>query len=303
MKNIKRFFFNTVLSLCVLMPVFSESYPMVVKDTLGRTLTIKTRPERIISLAPSNTEILFAIGAGSKVVGVTTVCNYPDEALKKEKVGGFVANTISIERILSLKPDLVLSSGGMHSTVIEALERIGIPVYALEVNSVRTLFEEIQKVGRITGNEEKARSLVSSMEERIRRIEKKVAPIPLEKRPRVFWEMYNDPLMTAGKETFQSEAIEIAGGVNIFSDLPGSWPIVSQEEVIRRNPDVIMGSDDHEDTLTVEQIARRPGWSELNAVKNRRIYLIPGDHIGRTGPRLVDAIEAMAKALYPELFK
>ncbi|HOV64145.1 MAG TPA: ABC transporter substrate-binding protein, partial [Spirochaetia bacterium] len=136
-----------------------------------------------------------------------------------------------------------------------------------------------------------------------RRIEKKVAPIPLEKRPRVFWEMYNDPLMTAGKDTFQSEAIEIAGGVNIFSDLPGSWPIVNQEEVIRRNPDVIMGSDDHEDKLTVEQIARRPGWSELNAVKNRRIYLISGDQIGRAGPRLVDAIEAMAKALYPELFK
>lgn len=296
-------FLGILLSVLVSVSLFAQGYPLTEVDTLGRKVTIQRMPARIISLAPSNTEILFALGAGDRVVGVTTVCNYPLEAVKKEKVGGFAASTISIERILALKPDFVLSTGSMHKTVIDALGRSGIAVYALEVNSMAELFSELEKLGRMLGNSENAKLLVRSMGERIGRVKDTVDSVPLEKRPRVFWEMYDDPLMTAGKDSFQSEVIEIAGGRNIFSDLPGSWPIVNQEEVIRRNPQVIMGSDDHGDKLSAEQIKRRPGWSGVDAVKNGRIYLIPGDLVGRTGPRLVDAVEDIAKALYPQLYR
>ena len=280
-----------------------SAFPVTVKDDLGREVTISALPQRIVSLAPSNTEILFAIGAGDQVVGVTEYDNYPPEAKTREKVGGFSAKSISVEKIVALKPDLVFSAGKIQQPVIEALEQVNIPVVALAARTFDEVYKDIELAGRLTGHEKEATQVVDQMKRRIAAVQKKVAAIPPEKRLTVFWEVWDEPLITAGPGTFIGQMIEMAGGVNIFDDVTEDWPQVSAEEVVKRNPDVIMGPDTHGDKLTPEQIAQRPGWDQIKAVRNGRIHLINGDIASRPGPRLADALEAIAQALYPDLFK
>ncbi len=280
------------------------AYPLTIVDGLGREVTIVARPERIVSLAPSNSEILFAVGAGDQVVGVTKYCNYPPEACEgKEIVGGFSAKSLSVEKILSLEPDLVFSAGGIHQPVIEALEQAGVPVVALTASTFDDVYANIELVGRLTGHPEEAAQVVAQMKERVSAVTAAVAAVPQEKRLRVFWETWDEPLMTAGPSTFIGQMIELAGGVNIFSDVTEDYPQISAEEVVKRNPAVILGSDSHGDKLTVEQVAQRPGWDQIDAVREGRIHLINGDIVSRPGPRLAEGLEAIARALYPDLFQ
>jgi len=279
------------------------AFPITVTDGLGREVTVPAPPQRIISLAPSNTEILFAIGAGDQVVGVTEFCNYPPEAQTREKIGGFSAKTISVEKIVALEPDLVFSVGEIQQPVIEALEQVGIPVVALAARTFDEVYADIQLAGRLTGHPEEAAQVVAQMKQRVAAVQEKVAAIPPEERLTVFWEVWDEPLITAGPGTFIGQMIEMAGGVNIFADVTEDWPQVSVEEVVKRNPAVILGPDTHADKLTPEQIAQRPGWDQIEAVRNGRIHLINGDITSRPGPRLADALEAIAQALYPDLFK
>ncbi|MDP2948867.1 MAG: ABC transporter substrate-binding protein [Chloroflexota bacterium] len=277
-------------------------FPMTMTDSLGRKSTIATAPRRIVSLAPSNTEVLFAVGAGDLVVGVTKFCNYPAEARAREQVGGFSAKTISVEKVVSLKPDLVFSAGKIQQPVIEALEQAGIPVVSLDANSFNEVYANIELVGRVTGRQQEAARVVGEMKERVAQVQKKAAGVPKEKRLAVFYEVWDEPLMTAGPGTFIGQMIDLAGGVSVFSDVTESWPQVSAEEVVKRNPAVILGPDTHGDKLTPEKVAQRSGWSRIGAVSSGRIYLLNGDIISRAGPRLADGLEAVAKALYPELF-
>jgi iron complex transport system substrate-binding protein len=278
------------------------SFPLSHTDDLGREVTLAALPRRIVSLAPSNTEILYAVGAGDAVVGVTEYCDYPAPAQQVDKIGGFSAQTISVEKIVSLKPDLVLAYGDRQQTVIEALGRINIPVYALSPNSFDDVYANIRVVGTITGRVAEADRTVAEMQARIDAIVEQTAAIPKEERLVVFWEIFDEPLMTAGPATFTGQMIELAGGVNIFADIAEDYPQISAEVVIARNPAVILGSDSHGDKLTPGQVAARPGWDQIDAVKNERIHLVDGDIVSRAGPRLADAVEAIARALYPEMF-
>ena len=281
----------------------AKNATITVTDDLGREVNLPAAATRIVSLAPSNTEILFAVGAGDKVVGVTTYCNYPEAATTKETIGGFSPKTISVEKIVALQPDVVFSAGGLQMPVIEALEKLNIPVVALDPATIDGIYGDIELVGKITGNEDGAAAVVDDMKTRIAAVTEKVSQVPESDRPTVFWETWDDPLMTAGPTSFIGQMIETAGGVNIFADVEDQYPTVSAEEVIARNPQVIMGSDSHGDKLTVEAISARPGWANIAAVQNGRIYLVQGDIASRAGPRVADAIEFMAAALYPDLFQ
>ena len=269
-------------------------------DSLGLTISLPRAAQRVVSLSPASTEVLFAVGA--TVVGDTTYCVYPPEALAVEKVGGYSADSMSIEKILSLKPDLVVSNGKIHKPATDELARYGIPSFAYDPSGFDGIASGIIAIGTLAGRKEAAVLVASVMKEKIAKVEKTLAVIPASQRLSVFWEVYNDPLMTCGSATFQHAIMEAGGGRDIFSDLPGSWPMVSAEEVISRAPQVIMGADDHGEALTLAAIAKRPGWSLVPAVRSGKIILLPTGLVSNPGPRVADGVLSVAKALYPRLF-
>lgn len=284
-------------------PAAPAAFPVTITDAAGRSVTIKALPQRIVSLAPSLTEDLFAVGAGDQVVGVTTYCNYPPEAATRERIGGYSAKTISLEKVVALKPDVVFAEKGAHKDTIAALEQMNVTVVAVDATTFAEVYTSLELLGRLTGHSDKASAVVSDMKTRIKAITDKTATIAPDKRLRVFWEIWDEPLMTAGPKTFSGRILEMAGGVNIFADVDKDWPQVSAEEIIARNPAVIMGPDTHADKLTVDVIGKRPGWEKLSAVTSGRIHFINGDTVSRAGPRLAEALHDTAVALYPELFK
>lgn len=279
------------------------AYPLTVTDGLGRSVTIDAQPERIVSLAPSNTEILFEIGAGEQVIGVTEFCDYPAEAAQREQIGGFSAKTISVEKIVALKPDLVLSADESQQPIIDALVQLQIPVVAFKATSFEDVYANITLIGQITGQEAGANETVTYMQQRVAAVTDKVADVPQDERPTVFWEVWDEPLMTAGPKTFIGQMIELAGGENLFADVTEEYPQISAEAVAQRNPDIVLGPDDHADKLTAEEISARPGWDATGAVQNDRFAIIDGDIVSRPGPRLVEGLEQVAAALHPEVFR
>lgn len=279
-------------------------YPLTLTDDLGREVQIAARPGRIVSLAPSITEVLFAVGAGPLVVGLTEYCNYPpDAAQDREIIGGFSAKSLSIEKIVSLEPDLVFAAGAAHQSVTEALEAAGLTVFNFEPQDFADVYANILTAGALTGNEDQAAEIVSVMQARVDKVTETVAGIPQDERVKVFYEVWDEPLMTAGPGTFIGQVIELAGGTNIFADVHEQYPTVSSETVVASGPDVILGPSSHIEGLTTEKVAARPGWDELAAVKAGRIVIVDGDIISRSGPRLVDALESVARGLYPQRFQ
>jgi iron complex transport system substrate-binding protein len=290
------------LPLIIICPGFASSFPIMVTDILGRQVTIKALPQRIVSLAPSITEQLFAVGAGKKVVGVTIYDNYPPPVQRLERVGGYVTKSISVEKILSLKPDLVLSRGEIQRGVIETLERVGVPVVAMEPKSFDEVYTTIVFIGRLTDQTLQAAQVVATMQRRVARIRERVSAIPPEQRVTVFYKAYDEPLITAGPSAFIGHMIDMAGGINIFADLRESYTQVSAEEGLQRNPAVILGPASRGVSLLLSQTTQRPGWRHLDAVKNHRIHLLDDDLVSRPGPRLAEALQVVARTLYPDLF-
>mgnify|MGYP001059117919 CR=1 FL=1 len=272
-----------------------------ITDSFGREVSITSRPERIISLAPSITEILFAIGAGERVVGNTSFCNYPPEAAELPKIGGYTPDLINFEAIVDLQPDLVIVGEFEQEPVIATLEQLGIPVVGLVATTIDEVYSSIEQIGAITGNGQEAAAVVEAMRSRIEAISSKVADLPADQRPRVFWEVFDEPLITIGPSSFISQLIERAGGVNIFADQSEAYPQVSHESVVALDPEVILGTLEQAEPLAPERVAQRPGWSNISAVQNGRIHLLDSDPVSRAGPRLADALEAMLAALHPEL--
>ena len=269
-------------------------------DTAGTALKLAKPAVRVVSLAPASTEALFAIGAN--VVGDTTYCVYPPEAERVAKVGGFSADSMSLEKILSLKPDLVVSNGKIHKPITDELARYGVTTFVYDPASFEAIASAIVEMGKLTGRQDAGRIVAKTMLDKIAKVKKTVAAIPAAERLSVFWEVYDEPLMTCGASTFQHAIVEAAGGIDIFADLPGSWPMVSVEEIIRRAPQAIMAADDHGDKLTLAGLAARPGWNLVPAVRARRLILLPTGLVSNPGPRVADGVLAAAKALYPRYF-
>jgi iron complex transport system substrate-binding protein len=277
-----------------------ESVSMV--DDAGRTVEIAETPQRLVSLAPSKTEILFALGLGDKVVGVTDFCDYPEEAQAIEKVGGMEHN---LEKIVALDPDLVLAIGGSPAQVEKAteMEGLGLTVLVLEPGDIESIMTDIELMGKATGAEKEASQLAAQMGKRFDEITAKAKGA--ESKPKVFFELdATDPSKpyTPGPGSFIDALITLVGGSNIAASAEMQWAQLSTEEIIAQDPEVIVLGDANYG-VTVEMVKERPGWSVIAAVKNGNIHPIDDILISRPGPRIIDGLEALARIIHPELFE
>ena len=258
-------------------------------------------PMRIISLAPSNTEILFALGLGNKVVGVTGHCDYPPEAAEKAIIGGF--STPDLEKILELEPDLVLATSKHEEEIIPALESRGLKVLTLAPKTLEEVLESILKVGTETREEDKAALLVADMQQKIDAIADKVISLTEDEKPYVFYVTWNDPIWTVGNGTFIHEQVQTAGGRNIFADSEGHLQ-TNLETIIDRNPQVILASSGHgaaEDS-PISWINTEERLIGVEARINETVYEVDANMISRAGPRIVDGLRIIAECIHPELF-
>lgn len=260
-------------------------------------------PKRVVSLAPSLTEMVYALGAGPTLVGVTTVCNYPEAARKVPRIGGMEDGGVDLEKVLSLKPDLVVAIGLYQSSTVEALRRLGLRVEVVPSQTVEDVFVAVTRLGVLLGREAEAKRLNADMRQRIDRVRKATAALPKERRPRVFYQVWDKPLMTATRDTLIGRLIELGGGVNVFGDLSGRYVQVSPEAVLERDPQVILAPTTHASRVDAKVLAKTPGLAGVTAVRTGRVHVLDGDLVSRTGPRIAEALELVARALHPELFK
>jgi iron complex transport system substrate-binding protein len=277
----------------------SQEFPKTIVDDMGREVVINKQPQRIVSLAPSNTEILFALELTDQIVGVTEYCNYPEEALTKTKVGSF--SEPNIEKIVELEPDLVFATS-MHKKTVEQLEKLDISVFVVNPSNISEIINSIKKVGDATGRSEAAGQLTADMQSRIEAVKEKTEKLKEEDKPLVYYELWDDPVMSAGPGSFVDSLITLAGGINLAGDAEGKYPKLSEEVVIERNPDIIIHQYDH-GSNKIENIADRPGWQNITAIKQGKIYGIDPDIVNRPGPRIVDALEKFFEYIHPELAK
>ncbi|MDD5039020.1 MAG: cobalamin-binding protein [Dehalococcoidales bacterium] len=287
---------------CTIPQTNTSSSPIEITDQLGRLVRLDKIPERIVSLAPSNTEILYALGLDEKVVGVTDYCNYPPEVKEKPGIGGF--STPDIERIVALAPDLILATSIHQKQVIPNLEQRGMTAFVLAPKTLDEVLEAITLVGKLTGKKNEASGLVAGMQTRIKAVTGKTASLPEAPKTTVFYVTWHDPLKTAGSGTLQDELIRMVGGVNIAGDLSG-YPGISLEAVVLANPEVIIagvgmgtGADAPLQFAQTDSRLR-----DTAARRNDRVYAMDVDIVGRTGPRIVDALEQFARYIHPELFE
>ena len=277
-------------------------FPVTLTDDRGKQVQLKAQPQRIVSAAPSNTEILFALGLGDKVVGVTTLCNYPAEAAQKPKIGGFRPG---LEPIVGQQPDLVLVVPATPADVVSGLESLQIPVLLLNPSNFDGVVANVRLVGRATGAVAAAERVATQMLQRWTAVAERARSA--QTKPRVFYELDGTnpaSVYTAGAGTFIDAMITTAGGVNAVAQaVPGvQYPQMNSEAVLQLNPQLILLGD-APFGQSYETVAARPGWTAVEAVQKRAVIgLADPDITSRAGPRLVDGLELVAKAVHPELF-
>lgn len=262
-------------------------------DFTGNEITMDEYPQRIVSLSPTSTEIMFAIGAQDKLVGVTNSCDYPAGALEIQKVGEFSGP--NLEMIINLKPDVVIGGTYIQEDVTKALAELGVPVISTEAENIDDIFTSIEILGMISKQEDDANKVVANMKTRLEEIAKKVKD---SKPVSVFYVVWKDPFKTAGNNTFINEVLTLAGGENVASDVEG-WADYSREELIVKNPyGIVSSSHSAPEKETVDSLVKDPLFSELEASKAKRIHIMSDDSIiARGGPRIVDAIEEIRMSL------
>jgi iron complex transport system substrate-binding protein len=277
--------------------------PISFTDGLKRTVSLAATPARIISLAPSNTEILYAVGAGAQVIGRDDFSDVPADAKALPSVGGNMGK-YDLEKIASLKPDLVLAAEINTPEQVKALEDLKIPVYYLSnPTDLPGMYTNLETVGALTGHQPEAGKLVESLKGRVKVVEDKIAGVTSQ--PKAFYELdATEPAKpwTTGPSTFMDQLIKMAGGTNAAANLNVAWGQISQEELLIQNPDVILLGDAAYG-VTADQIKQRPGWDKLKAVMDGNIQTFDDNLVSRPGPRLVDGLEILAKLLHPELYK
>jgi iron complex transport system substrate-binding protein len=277
------------------------AFPVTIKDALDNEITIEEKPEKIVSLIPSNTEIAFALGLGEQVVGVSDFDNYPEEAAAKEKIGGM---EINIEKIISLQPNLVLAhASAMNGTQgLQQLMDAGLTVLVVnDAQNFEQIYDSIEMIGKATGENKEAKELIKSMQDKLAEIKAKAAEIKEKKK--VFVEVSPAPeVYTTGKNTFMDDMITMINAENIANDQEG-WIKIDQEVMIERNPDVIITTYGFYTENAAEQVLSRQGWENVNAIKNKQVIDVDSDRVTRSGPRIVEGVEDLAKAVYPEVFK
>lgn len=277
-----------IIALLVFCCVLAHAgYPMRAKDARGKLITIKKKPLRIVSLAPGNTEILYAVGAGDNVVGVNKYCDYPAEVKKKPKVGDMNTN---IEAVVALKPDLVLAHAFMNDSAIRRLENVGLTVFAIDPKTIASVARDIRTIGKIVSHPKEAEAAAAKLEKQVAEVKKSRAGKP---KLKVMVEIQANPLWVAGPQTFVNEMLGIVNAENIAHDARPGYVTFSQELAVSRNPDVILAGLKSD----VEYFLAGPAWKNTNAVKRKKVYVINNDRLLRAGPRLGDGLKSLATAL------
>ena len=271
-----------------------------VVDEMGRSVRIPIFPARIISLAPSITETIYALGLQDRLVGDTDFCDYPVEAQKKPKVGGII--NPNLEEIAALRPDLVLATKSINRLdTVRALDTLGIPSYATtDPHSVADIISSTQKLAEVLGAPEAGKSLGEELQSRLAALQTKLAAVPPR---RVLFIVWSEPLISTGQNTFIADVLRKAGAVSIVESSQ-DWPQMSLEEVVHQQPDYLVFASSHSESgaRDFDALATRPGWRILDAVRNRHFAVI-SDAVNRPAPRIVSAIEELARQLHPEVFQ
>lgn len=242
--------------------------------------------KRIVCLSPSSGEIICAVGGEDKIVARTDFCDFPSVMNKFPSVGGFSGETISLEAILSFKPDFVYGSSGAHEMLSESLSSYGIKVFLSDCSSLDSLYEEIEYIGKVTDCSKRAQIFIGEMKRSIE-MDTDIKDTA-DKKVKVFYELWNEPFISVGNSSFINDIIEKSGCYNIFSDIKEGYPEVSEESILERNPDIIILPNDN--GYSLDNIYGRKSWQNINAVKNKRILQVDGNVFNRPGPRVVDAI-------------
>ena len=270
------------------------AYPLTITDGVGRTVSIPHKPERIVCLTPSSAEIVFAVGAGSMVVGVSEYTKYPAEAQEITKIGSYAS--LNVEEIIALKPDLLFADP-YQKLAVERLETLDLAVIVLNHENIEQILSNIALVGTVIGQEKETSSLVKSIETKIEAIVAKTANLTETEKPKVLY-LY-EPEWVAGSGTLANSYIQKAGGINIAADIQGSQ-LITLEAIIERNPDVILCVVGY--VPTSDWVLNELRLREVSALKNNRVYPLDADTVDYPGPRVGVALELVAKCLYPELF-
>jgi iron complex transport system substrate-binding protein len=263
----------------------TQSGGITVTDDAGRTVTIAQTPNRIVSLAPSITEDLYALGLGDKVVGTTTYCNYPPAANNTTKVGGF--STPNMEKIVSLKPDIVFVGGLNNETTISALDSYGIPAVVIDPKTLTDILDDLSLIGKITGTTGNSSALVANLTQRLNKSNAKSNAT----QTRVLYLVWYDPVKSAGADTFEGDIIARAGGINVakLANVNG-YGTMSKESIVALNPTVIIANSAMTSTV-VEQVKSDPALTTVDAIKNGKVFVLNSDVISRPGPRAFDAMD------------
>ena len=304
-KQISAFSFvaTTVATLLLFVVACSRSNPTQtfptrqIVDESGRSITVPIKVDRFVSLAPNLTEIAYAIGAGDRLVGNTTYCDYPAAARQIEKVGDTLHP--SVEKILALRPQVVLvSTASQLEAFTTQLAQQQIAVYVTDPHDLEGVFRSIANLGQLLNQPREAEQLVTGLRKRTAKVEETVKSSP---RVRLFYQLSAEPLYTAGRDSFVTDIIHRAGGDSVTANVPGAWPRYSAESALAAEPEVIIlptgGSMGNANSIVSPALAKSP------AVKNGRIVKINDDHLTRPGPRSVDGLEELANALHPEVFQ
>lgn len=276
--------------------VIDDGESILLVDDYGRVIKLDSLPERIVSTAPTPTELLFAVGAGDLVVGVDTYSDYPAEVANITKVGDY---TLSTEVIISLQPDLIISGDLVPISQLELLEDQGIPFVILATRTLDDVLKDIRLVGILTGHVDEANELADELEDRIDAVTNKTQAVDLVK-PRTYIEYY--PYWTYGPGSFGNDLIALAGGVNIAENTSSEYPMLTSEFVIAQDPEIIVYTVGYMTTTTVDEISSRPGWDFITAVSEGNVHSMDDNLMSRYGPRIVDGLEDLAALLHPDLF-
>ncbi len=279
------------------MPFMANVAPRTFVDDTGQKIYVSRAPTRVVSLAPSITEMLFAIGAGDAVVGVTDWCDYPPEAQTRARVGDVRPN---LEAVLALRPDLVLAFAAVRNDEVETLRRLKIPLFVMEARSIERVYAHIQTLGRMFDRAPAANALADAMRADVRAVVERTASAS---RPRVLYVLYHEPFLTVGPGSFIHQLLELAGAENVAKDAGDAYPRLSMEAVLRRDPEILLFPSMGGAPLPESELAPWTKWSTMAAVKHRRLHFVPWALLNRPGPRLGQGLAALARVIHPEVFQ
>ncbi len=279
------------------MPFMANLAPRTFVDDLGRKLYLAKTPERILSLAPSVTEILYSVGLDQEIVGVTPFCDYPAQALAKPKVSYATPN---LEAIVALKPDLILApSTFLRADLLNKLEQLKIPVFILDAQTIEDIPSHVQTVGRMVGRTQEGDRVATELRGRMAALKAKVASLP---KPRLLYVLNSEPLITVGPGSFIHQMIEVAGGANVAARAKAPYPRLSLEEVLKEDPEILLFPVGKAESVSESEQQQWQRWTTLSAVKHQRFHRIPADLLNRPGPRIAQALEELARIIHPEAF-